>query len=375
MSSFDSIYKAAERAAAKRRKRVWHWCRRGNGFSDMPKWRVVAERVGLPVYQVVAFVHRLEEFANEAGNRGLMRGEVTHFDAPEFAFALGMTIGDAEKIFAGLIESRWVVDGLVADFYDRNKDEEDPTAAMRQRRRRARDSVREQLAALARQGLVDHETRNDLERRLPSLATMPDEELFRLEGDLQLCLSTGRGYNRESRRDIRRDSVTVTVEETKVYSGSAVDNSGDSDRGEADGLSTEQAAPGDEVSTDPELWLTTEGARIVVERMNVPTNRALTLIERWRRDLDESDEASNAAVMNDIIARASGCSNAAHFLVVVGDAVKRHAVTRTLGTSLPLAPVPLGPASANPKPVSAPAATQAAAPEQADEEERKRRYG
>lgn len=373
MSGFDSLYKAAERAAAKKRKRVWHWCRRGNGFSDMPKWRVVAERVGLPVYQVVAFVGRLEEFANEAGNRGLMRGEVTHFDAAEFAFALGMTIGDSEKIFAGLIECRWVVDGLVADFWDRNKDEEDPTAAARQRRRRARDHVLEQLAKLARQGLVDPETRNDLERRLPSLATMPDAELFRIDGDLQLCLSTGRAYDRESRRDSRlsqRDSVTVTVEKSKVYSAPPVENSGDGEGGEADGLSIGQVAPAEALSTDPELWLTTEGARIVVERMNVPTNRALTLIERWRRDLADDD----VPALNDIIASASGCTNAAHFLCSVTDAVKRHGVTRTLGTSLPLAPVPLGPASANPKPAPAAPASQSDAPPAAHEE-RKRGYG
>ena len=61
--------------------RQWHWCRRGNGFSDMPVWRLVARNCNLPLVTVLAFVNRLEELANNAGNFGRERGSVETFDA------------------------------------------------------------------------------------------------------------------------------------------------------------------------------------------------------------------------------------------------------------------------------------------------------
>src|SRR4051812_45763543 len=94
-----------EAAAKALKHRKYHWCRRQNGFSDMPIWRVVAMKCGMPLYQVLAFVNRLEELGNEAANAGLQRGSLEHFSADEFAVALGMTAEEAALLYAALEDS------------------------------------------------------------------------------------------------------------------------------------------------------------------------------------------------------------------------------------------------------------------------------
>jgi hypothetical protein len=343
-----SLARIDEEKAARERKRVWRWCRRENGFSDLPRWRVVAARCELPLFQVVAFVNRLEEVANDAGNKGLGRGEVSHFDAAEFAAALDMAGAEAERIFAALEEGGWVCDGHVADFWNRNKDEEDDTAALRQRRKRARATVQKFLAPLARMGLIAAALRTDLESRLPSLKTMADVELFALVVELERALSTRQAVT----RDTRRDSVTVTGEKKTQSSSAAVDNSGTTGCSGTEGLQSgqgggenpaasvtrdsrtvEEPVPDETQIEEARLWLETEGVRFVVELANEPRTRAAMLLERWGRDLDDP------VLMVKIVAGAAETSaRGVRFNFLIADQVKRWVGHKLHGAPLPLMP-------------------------------------
>lgn len=324
---------ALDEAARRERQRRWHWCRRPNGFCDLPKWRLVAERTSLPLYQVVAFVNRLEEFANDAGNRGYARGEVGHFNAEEFGLALGMPGEHAARIFAALEAIGWVADGHVADFYDRNRDAEDDTAGLRKRRQRARESMLKTLARLARLGLIEPASRNGIETRL---RLYPDEELFALAARLDQALrlgqpfstgadelstvSTGHGVSRVTvdnsapaekviadqgslsfphvTRDVRRDTVTVTPEKRRGDSHPPVDNFAGSAAGAAQGAADDGAGgTGGEPQPDPNAWLNTEGKRIVTERMEIVATLADTRIARWRDQELEGDAAALAEII------------------------------------------------------------------------------
>jgi hypothetical protein len=128
------------------------WCRRPNGFSDYPKWRAVSARAGFALCTVLAFVNRLEEFGNDAVNRGEVRGSISSFAAEDFAAALDISSDDAEKLLEALErpEIGWVADGMIADFHSRNPDTEDPTATERQRRKRSRERISRLLVATAK---------------------------------------------------------------------------------------------------------------------------------------------------------------------------------------------------------------------------------
>lgn len=320
----------AEEKARRERKRHWHWCRRGNNFSQMPIWRVVAAALELPLFQIQAFADRLEELANDAGNRGLMRGEVSHFDADEFGAATGMSASDAARIFAELEARRWVVDGLVADFYDRNKDEEDETAPLRMRRLRARSRIRKALAQLARGALIAPELRDDFERRLPSVTTMGDAELFGLDAEAQHALSTVTPVTRNA----RRNAVTVTVEETTSVQARAVDNGTSAVDDETAGHPMGQAAAAEQLAAETAAWLADEGARLVVAHMGESTTRAAMLIERWGRDLGD-DKAPLAEILQGTAQRGLA---GAKFLVAVEQLVERQRRLNERGEELKIPP-------------------------------------
>src|SRR5258706_11371213 len=124
----------------KPRKKIFSWCRRMNGFCDNPRWRAVSKNTGISLATVIAFVNRLEELGNDAANRGDIRGSIAGFNALDFAAALDITVEEAKAIYACLAHADigWIADGVIADFQDRNPDQEDPTAKERQRRGRSR---------------------------------------------------------------------------------------------------------------------------------------------------------------------------------------------------------------------------------------------
>src|SRR5947209_14312151 len=108
---FRQLGEAAQKAARHRR---FHWSRRDGGFSDKPLWRVVAAELNIPLVEVLAFVNRLEEFANAADERG----SVAEFNAAEFGAALGIPKENAARIFAQLErpEIGWIAYDHIADF-------------------------------------------------------------------------------------------------------------------------------------------------------------------------------------------------------------------------------------------------------------------
>lgn len=272
--------------------RQWHWCRRPNGFSAMAKWHVVAGRLSMPPYQVIAFVNRLEELANA----GEPRGYVGTFDAAEIGRDLGMPALEAARIFAALEEgeSPWIVSEHVANFYDRNPDREDPTVNERNRRRLARSGVLKKLAKLAGLGRVDPDVRAEIET---TLALMSDAELFMLHMEVGRALSTGLHVTRDTRSS-RRDIVTITPEQSRHKQTPSGDNSGDKASGEPAGLSEDRGGQdGDDQQAAAALWLATEGERIVTERMMEPRTLAATRIARWRDQQLGGDSVALAAII------------------------------------------------------------------------------
>lgn len=341
-----TLAQAVDAVAKRERQKRWAWCRNWNGFADQPKWRVVAQRLNLPLHQVIAFVYRLDSFANDAGNTGYARGEVGHFNAAEFGIALGMSEEDAARIFAALEEPDigWVSYGQVTDFNDRNKDREDETAALRQRRKRARGDVLKALGALARKGQIAAADRTAIEARLRAIA---DADLFALEAELQRAqLSTERHVTRDSRdsvdnsapqkilqrvqgaqhlstvtRDTRRDSVTVTLEESTGVEAHSVDNFGAAARGATAGPSEDGVArSSDNPQIDAAAWLVTEGVRIVTQRLDEHPGAASTRVQRW---LDQTMGGDAAALREIIEAVAAGDTTVSRFLVLVTDGMER----------------------------------------------------
>jgi hypothetical protein len=263
------IGEAAAAAAKAARHYKWTWCRHANGFCDKPLWRVVAKMAGLPLYQVVAFVNRLEEFANGADQRG----SVSQFNAAEFGEALGMSGEDATRIFEALEHPTigWVAYDNIADFYERNPDREDTTFTERKRRQRTRERAMKQLARQAAAGLITPAEREVRERQL-----LLDERLARqlAAGDASRC-----------------DIVTVTPEQSIEFKQGG------------HGLSrcdTPAASPqGYPMRTDkPELWLAVEGKAVVVARCNLSPQRASLEISRWRKELD-GDLQALATILHD----------------------------------------------------------------------------
>src|SRR5262245_4914355 len=106
----------AEAKAARHPKYPWsrHW----NGFIDLAVWRLVASELDMPLYQVQAFVMRLDSFANQADERGSVAG----FNPAEFGIALGMSTNDAARLFATLEREDigWITWDHITDFYTRN---------------------------------------------------------------------------------------------------------------------------------------------------------------------------------------------------------------------------------------------------------------
>jgi len=305
----NPIGEAAARAA---RHRKFSWCRRHNGFSDLPLWRVVAAKLEVPLSQVQAFVNRLEEYANAADPRGY----VGDFSAAEFGAALGISTAEAERIF-GALEDReigWIDQDHVATFWPRNPDKEDDTVNERKRRQRARDKGMKELARRARRGEITEAQRQVLERELL----------------LDARLSTGHGGHIVTHRDI----VTVTPRAEHRIQEEAGDNSGDATRGEDQGLPKEGGrGESDDPQAEAAVWLMSTGKLLLIERLQIPAPLAETYIERWHRDLQD------AAALREIIEAAEQAGYIGpRFHTLVTDQLKRRVFAKQHGPQLPLPP-------------------------------------
>jgi hypothetical protein len=315
-----------EAAQTALRHRQWHWCRRLNGFSDRAMWRLVAARLAMKPYQVIAFVNRLEEFANAADQRG----QVDHFNAAEFGEALGMPEEEAARIFAALEDIGWIVFDHVTDFTKRNPDVPDNTTAERQRRYKARQRVLKLTAALSRTGRMTPVRRNEIEVRLKNL---DDDELVTLQAQLQLELSTGDSGNGVSSRDF----VTVTAEQTTQVKSSHVDNSGTGTRGEERGPSEDGVrGEGSDPQAAAKLWIETDGLKLLVERMEWPLTRASMMMLRW---LDQNIAGDAIALSTILKTEDARGYIGPRFHTNVTDAIDRHMRLAAQSTAQPTLPL------------------------------------
>ena len=328
---------ALAEADRKKAKRQWHWCRRANGFSDMPLWKLVARRAKTSTCNVLAFVNRLEELANSNGNiEGRERGSLEGFDAEEFSIALEIPAEETTRIFAALEDDKagWIWSGHLATFYDRNKDVEEDALSVRDRKRRSRSyrRIREQLARLARLGKITSDQRVSIEVTLRGIG---DAELATLQNDLaraELSTDTRSLWSHRS----QSDRVTVTAEETTNLEQtklSAVDNSGDGDCGESAGLPKGAGGDSGEEAETATLWIDTEGKKLLVEYLNILLPRAETLVERWRRDLQD-----DVALRSFMLAADLKADSGARFHVLIVDQLQRFLRQRANGAPLPLMP-------------------------------------
>lgn len=339
MPNQQSLAEAATRVA----KRQWHWCRRPNGFSDKPEWRVVAAKADVPLTQVLSLVNKLEETANAAGNVGHSRGYVGDFSAATFGAALDIPPENADRIFSALADVGWVSLDHIADFYDRNKDAEDVGQAGRQRRSRAFRRALRDLVAQFRAGAFDDMQRDARERELYVLkarhSELEESDLLRAihrivfgEGVVHMSHLSQRDMSRS-----QRDTVTVTTEKITSIKAPTVDNSGTDARGEAEKATDKEVESPANLSTchgvTAEQWITTDGVMLVIERLQVVRTRAETLIERWLRDLNDAE------VLKTVIEDAAiQTVRPSQFLVIVTDQLRRHIETRAQGQRLPLGP-------------------------------------
>jgi hypothetical protein len=339
------VGEAARKAA---RSRKFHWCRRENGFCDLPVWRLVATRLAMPLYQVVAFANRLEELANAAANYGEVRGNVSRFNAEEFGVALGMPAEDAARIFAELErpEVGWIAYDHVANFYDRNPDRIDEGAADRKRRQRLRESICDQLGKLARQGKIGEGERRSVEGAIGgTLEELRElqERLARVE--LGQPFSTGRGHVTDVTRDnfasgappdVTRDVtkshcdiVTVTPEKSTVITPAAGDNFGNSARVEPESWPKVEVAGGSQQFTyeslgerdQAERWIAAEGYQLVQDMMRLPRAGAETKVKRWLQKAG-GDPAALAQILV-MTAAAADPERAGQFHAMVDDAIRR----------------------------------------------------
>jgi len=126
---------------------------------------------------------------------------------------------------------------MIADFYNRHPETEDPTATERQRRKRSRERILRKLSDLARVGSISSGERSEIEKQLPTLdqAELVDLQLRLDEKSLQLPVTRN---SRLSPRDgvtpsahpitippsvaidvnsVTRDNVTVTPDQNRDY--------------------------------------------------------------------------------------------------------------------------------------------------------------
>lgn len=323
---------ALEQAERARRYRQYHWCRRPNGFSDMPMWRVVAQYAQVPLYQVLALVNRLEELANNAANFGEERGSVATFDPDEFGAALGMPTDDAVRIFAALEHEkvRWVEERTVRTFHDRNPDREEDLEDVRNRKRRSRSRqrVRESLARLSRTAKISDKERLAIE---VSLKGLPDGDLV----DLQVRLAKMEQVTR-SQSD-RCDNVTVTPDQTTYFNQERKLAAADPSHPTPIGANVTPVDPAVFADSAKALqWLKGDGAALVAHRLGGMRHKADEQVQRWIMTIG-NDALGLAGVIYSVLATQA---RADAFRDLVTKQVARQA-TEILAPKLPLPPVPV----------------------------------
>lgn len=116
------------------RERRYDWFRVYNDFVGHPKFRYVAEQCAVTISE--ASMVALALFV--AANKAKPRGHVSDFDPFECGAALAIVTDKVVAIFQMLETLGWIENDYLATWDKRQPDKEDPTAADRKRRQRAR---------------------------------------------------------------------------------------------------------------------------------------------------------------------------------------------------------------------------------------------
>jgi hypothetical protein len=124
------------------REKRYNWYRKDNDFTRHPNWRRTARLAGVPLTEVIATVDELLQAASKARDRG----HVGDFDFEGCAVVLEIPAQNVLAIYRALNDIGWIEQDTIVSWYDRQPDYEDPTAAERQRNKRARDKARRAVA-------------------------------------------------------------------------------------------------------------------------------------------------------------------------------------------------------------------------------------
>lgn len=318
----DDAAEAAIRRAqfgAKPTLKRYTWSRFHSTLLDDNRWALVAQRAKAPLPIVEALVMRLEAHANSSQPRGY----VGDFSVEGMAARWHVDGEMVARIFAELErpDIGWIDQDQVVTFWDRNPDKVDDTAAVRQQRVRDRKKGMRELTLLHRRGLITHELRLEREVALKNskdpaaiIASWPE-------------LSTAS----------RRDSVTVT---TRAEQSRKQDAPGKAVRSAKGGRPEDSVGPfpAEKVETfgQAQLWLRSEGERVVTERMTVMRAKAGQLLERWSAGVD----GNLVALVQIVGAAAAGPASGEAFERIVEGQIGRHNADRK-GPPLPLGPVGL----------------------------------
>jgi hypothetical protein len=276
--------------------RRYSWCRLHREILDDPRWSLVARRTSAPLPIVEAVIVRLDDHASQS----TPRGSVVDFSIAALAARWNVDEEMIGRIYAELEASDigWIDQDYVVSFWARNPDQEDATAAERQRRKRARDKQAKEDARAAREVIHSHVTS-------------------------------------------RRDSVTVTTmirsdhkkENADRPPVDNVDNSTGFARGDEAGLPT--GTPGTDVALLEQAtsWIDSEGKQMLVDFLQIKASLAETYLARWRRDL--SDDLALAQIIR--AAERAGYIGS-RFHTIITEQWKRHVLTQQKGPQLPLMP-------------------------------------
>jgi hypothetical protein len=287
-----------QQASPKKAKR-YGWYRKYNGFPSHPKWRTIARKLDIHVSRIVHVVDVLLDCASK-NRRG---GWIGNFDLEDCAETCDMPVEEVASIYRELEDREWIGEDHIAEWADRNPDLEDPTAAERQRRRRARILVRRKIAQ-GRQiteqeaAILSHVTSSVAPPPLPPQRSQPLGVFLRVEPEDE--------GNPESVSIAR----IATAANARVYL-----------------LGTGSNGPTD--------WGT--AAAVVADKSGMRVFAADSTIRRWLAEI-EGDVIALAEIIDN--ANHGGVSGEA-FDRVVRMGIARHQIEKHRGPQLPLQPVAL----------------------------------
>jgi len=291
----EELRKAPPRPLKPTLKR-YSWSRLHADVLSSDVWGLVAEMAKTSRDRVEAFVARLDVYAS--GNQP--RGSVEGFPLRALAVTWRCDAEELARIYAALEDPEigWLDQDHVVTFWERNPDQEDPTAAERMRRHRARKK-NAQLQT----------KRRDLGE------TSPQAE------------------------SVTRNTVTVTTRADHTDTGEGSGRtSADAPAGAPQAVQRDSGTSGDSLSAAEaaELWLSTDGLRLVVERTECIPAVAQHRMGDWRRSLG----GDPVALRETLAGLGETGIRSGRFLTLVDDEIARR---KHLAQGPPL---PLGPAIA-----------------------------